>query len=324
MTLMKNCFFLLLFVSLPSLQAQNAAPEYSREDMEAIIADQEQRVQFLMREFMEIHGASEGLMQDVVDKVSQLEDGGDSKTRVVRLKKMMMEDLQTGIKALMNKRGQALQDMGMLPEDYQPGSSQQAEISLTQEMIATRMDAVMKLANSLHTNQDVEKYETTYRVTNDDIVRANKKVSDAYRQNRNQEQNATQAMKELQANLDRVKFNLTQQINFMKAEQRGNPIVARYEDEIARKEEMLALVNAYEAELGENSAPSQTSVGSLKEAMALENEVYSAVAALKQNNNLLRQKGMALKQQMDLLNAQKVTLARILAADRTAPEPVAE
>ena len=75
MTLMKNCFFLLLFVAQPRLQAQNAAPEYSREDMEAIIADQEQRVQILMREFMEIHGASEGLMQDVVDKVSQLEDG---------------------------------------------------------------------------------------------------------------------------------------------------------------------------------------------------------------------------------------------------------
>ncbi len=316
---MKN-FKTILFVgaamvSLQMLKAETEAPQYSREDMEAIIADQEQRVQGMQTEFLKLHETAEANMMKVVEYVSKLEDSGESKTRVARLKKMIMSDLQTSIKNLQNQRAAAMQDLARLPEDYKAGSSQQAQIDLTEEMMNERLTAIMTMADSMHQHQDVPKYENYVKSSYDDEIKVKRRVSEEYKRDNKQQQNAEQARKELFDNLDRVKFNINNQIGYMEAEQKraaGTELATQYEDEIAYKKEMLKLLDEHVMDLKTGKGTATESVGSLKDAMQLEQDVDAAINNYKQTMNKLRQQGMVLKQQIDLLNAQKVTLARTL------------
>ncbi|MDF3128837.1 hypothetical protein P0Y35_06490 [Kiritimatiellaeota bacterium B1221] len=316
---MKN-FKTLIFVgaamvSMQMVQAETEAPQYSREDMEAIIADQEQRVQSMQTAFLKAHEETEASMLKVVEYVSKLEDSSDSKTRVARLKKMIMSDLQTSIKNLQNQRRAAMQDLARLPEDYKEGSSQQAQIDLTEEMMNERVVAIMKMADSLHQHQSVPKYENYVKSSYNDEVKVKRRVSQEYKRDNKQQQNADQTRKELFENLDRVKFNLNNEIGYMEAEQKraaGTELATQYEDEIAYKKEMLSLLEEHIVDLKTGSGTPTESVGSLNDAMQLEKDVAEAINQYKMSTNKLRQQGMILKQQIDLLNAQKVTLERTL------------
>lgn len=299
------------------VQTQAQAPQYSIEDMEAMIAEQEIRVKTLADDFLELFQESETYLKNVVEYVSKLEDSQDSKTRVIRLKKMIMSDLQASIQDIANRRRQAMQELSQLPEDYKPGSSQEAVMKLTEEMINERVTAIMSVANSLHKHQDLDKYENYMKSSYDDQVKVKRRVSKDYKRDLKQEQNAEQARREFFENMDRVKFNVKNQIGFMEAEQAraaGTPLANQYEEEIARKKEMLKLLDEHLREVKENNQTYTESVGSLNDAIRLEKDVYEAIQNLKQANARLRVKGMALRQQIDLLNAQKVTLQRTLDA----------
>ncbi|WFB35698.1 hypothetical protein P3T73_16220 [Kiritimatiellota bacterium B12222] len=295
------------------VQAQNA-PERSIEDMEAIITDQQARVQTLTDQFMELNNQTEAKINDLIANLSKLKDSEDSKTRVIRLKKMIMDDLQTSMKDLQNKRAQAMQELKLMPEDYRAGSSQASTLALTDAMMKDRVNSLMTIANSLYEHKDVDKYESYFRSSYNDNVQIDTRVSTEYKRNQKQEQNAEQALKTVKDNLNRVKFNVQNQIGFMEAEQvrlAGTPLANQYTDEIARKKEMLSLIDERMAEVESTPSPDTQSVGSLKSAMTLEQNVYDSLKKLKEANAQLRQKGMVLKQQIDLLNAQEVTLERI-------------
>lgn len=294
--------------------ARGLKPPYWRGPVASLVADQEVRVDTFSKEFFDLNTQIESKIESVVKHVASFSDSKETKTRVTRLKKMVMEDLMTSMKAIQQVRSNNLQNLGRLPSYREEGAELRGDV--VDKKLKERMEMVMELSASLYEHQDVAKYETYVRGTDrDGDLKIDRKVSDEYTQNRKSASNSNQAKKEILKNMEDVKFKVTQQVNHMKAEQHramGTVLATQYEDEIARKSEMLTLIyeKIEEVKSSSGSGAETESIGTLSDAMQLEKDVQSAVEELRAANGALRQKGLELEQAMSLLNHQRDVLAK--------------
>lgn len=300
-----------VFLALTCLSL--TAQEYTREQMVDILEQQEKRVDVLTNEFFTLNEKIETQIQDVISTLASLEDSSETKTRVSNLKSKVLEDLQTSIRDLQQRRNANAAMLSRLPSHYAEGDGATRANQFLDEKIATRVDQVMEMANSLYQSKDVQKYDYVVRQRyNDDDLKIRKKKSDEWKEDRKQSINANQAREQLISKIEAAERRIEQEINHIKAEQQSTGGVALSEAkalELADKEDLLATLKEKKREVLEGKSVETEAVGTTKAAMELERQVSLALQDLRATNAELRQKGQELQQALLRLDGQQAKLA---------------
>lgn len=300
--------------SWSSIHAQTKM-EYTPEQMKAMVAKQEARVDTLSKQFFALNDQIEDQIKKVVTQVASYSDSVDSKTRVARLKQMLVNDLMTSMKSLQQIRSKNQQDLPNLPSYSQPGAELEGKV--LDAKLKERLDLIMDLSASLYQHKDVKRYNQQIRGDGNDVWVSNK-VNKEYDLNIKNTTNTKQTKDDILKQMNALKFRLTQKVGYMEAEDKraiGTPLATRYQDEIASKKKMIALLDEKMDEVKNGPEKPTESIGTLADAMQLENEVNTAMQKLRTENDELRQKGLELERAMSRLNDQREVLAKATASE---------
>ncbi|MGA0333703.1 MAG: hypothetical protein ACO3N7_00755 [Kiritimatiellia bacterium] len=301
--------------SVMGVYAQEAAPmeeqapaERSMEEMEQIMAQQEERVAALSEEFFELNGQIEGRIQSVIEALAAMEDSQETKTRISRMKGKVIDDLKQSIRVLQQQRAANSEMMMYMTAEQREGSVQGRANDFLGEKMQARINQVMTLAGSLHANQEVAKYEYYLKDSYDNNgVKVKKRVSDAYKSNQKQSTRANMTREELIKDIEAEEFRLTQRANFLKAEQArgGGALPPQQAEELEQLQAFQEILKEKKLEIFDGKTVATQPVGDTRHAMELERQLEKAVQELRMANNALRQKGIALRQEMERLRAQQ-------------------
>jgi hypothetical protein len=245
----------------------------------------------------------------VVQALAAMEDSPESKTRISRMKKEIIEDLKQSIQMLQRQRGADAAMLSQTPHAMQENASNAKAREILGEKVKARVDQIMVLAGSLHGNQDVQKYEYYLKEGyGSDDLKVKKRKSDEYKQNKKQNSRASMTREELIQDIEKEEFRLTQKVNHIKAENQragGGALPPQLAADLDQTLSFLEILKEKKQEILKGKNIETEPVGDAREAMMLEKQLQGAVSQLRTANNLLRQKGQVLRVEWDRLQAQK-------------------
>lgn len=200
------------------MAAENTAPapemdiEARKEsvvNLEAHIAQREQRLAEWARDIVELDARIEKHVEELVKLLAGVRDSEESRTKVSQLKKEAIEGLKRGIEIYSTKRKQ-------IREMVRTGDKEAlGDLGKFDQRIIKRVDQIAELTKSIPTHQDVEKYETTGGSYWNGYYEEDRRISDEWRQNRRdnnrsdqQRDDTTEALKSALDRLDQRRRSL--------------------------------------------------------------------------------------------------------------------
>jgi chromosome segregation ATPase len=152
---------LVAVIPLATLSAEETAPavidiearRQSVADLEAHIAQREQRLAEWGKDIVDLNARIEKRVDELVKLLAGLRDSQDSRRRVTQIKKEAIEGLQRGIDLYIAKRKE-VREMVRTGGDEALG-----DLSKIDQHIIKRVDQIAELTKSIPAHQDVEKYE---------------------------------------------------------------------------------------------------------------------------------------------------------------------
>jgi hypothetical protein len=139
-------------------------------NLEAHIAQREERLGDLSKDIITLDARIEKRVAELVKMLAELRDSKDSRSKVSQMKKDAIEGLQRGIEMREKVRTgdeTALGDLGKFDE-----------------RITTRVEQIVELTKSFPTHKDVEKYESDGSSYWNGYYYENTRISEDWRQNR--------------------------------------------------------------------------------------------------------------------------------------------
>jgi uncharacterized coiled-coil protein SlyX len=175
-----------LLLPLAGLHAEEAAPtpidnsarRQSVIDLEAHIAQREQRLAEWGQDVVDLSARIDKRVDGLVTLLTGLRDSQESKRNVTQIKKEAIEGLQRGITLYTQKRRE-IREMVRTGSDEALG-----DLSKIDAKIIKRIDQIAELTKSIPTHQDVEKYESDGGTYWNGYYSENNRISDEWRQNR--------------------------------------------------------------------------------------------------------------------------------------------
>lgn len=208
---------MMALISATGMNAQeNPAPAPDLEsrkesvaNLEAHIAQREQRLAEWGRDVVELDARIEKHVEELVKMLAGLRDSQDSRTKVTQLKKEAIEGLKRGIELYAKKRKE-------VRELVRTGNEEAlGDLGKLDQRIIKRVDQIAELTKSIPTYDDVEKYESEGGSYWNGYYYENSRVSDEWKQNRRdttqsnkQRQDTTKALQEGLERLDQRRRTL--------------------------------------------------------------------------------------------------------------------
>jgi len=308
--------YILPILCMASAAAWAQAPQQptrSREEMEAINAEQKARVEKLSAEFFELNDQIEERIESVISALAALEDSKESKTRISRMKGRVIEDLKTAIGQLRRQRSANAAMLSRVPAEQRDNMAQTKANEVIDAKLKTRVDQIMTLSSSLYESRDVQKYEYYVKDKYDgDGLELKRKRSKEYKQNKTQTSRASMQRGDLIKNIEEEQRRIDQKINHINAEVKRAglaeppPEQAEHLKQLQSFKEILA-EKKQEILMGGKTVHTSP-VGDTRQAMELERQLELAVQQLRVANNELRQKGQQLQQEFQRMKSQDAIL----------------
>jgi hypothetical protein len=197
----KPCIAVLAFAfSLPAL-AQNAtepAPVIDMEarkasvvNMEAHIAQREERLAELGKDIVTLDARIEKRVAELVKMLADMRDSQDSKTKISNIKQDAIDGLRRGIELYSAKRRE-------MAERIRTGDqTAMGDLDKFDERIVKRVDQIVELGKSFPAHKDVDKYESDGGTYWNGYYHENSRVSDDWKQNRRDNMKTSQTRDEV-------------------------------------------------------------------------------------------------------------------------------
>ncbi len=178
-------------------------------NLEAHIAQREQRLADWRKDVAELDTRVEKQVEELVKMLTGLRDSQNSRTKITQLKKSAIEGLKYGIDRYARKRKE-------IREIVRTGGDEALEdLGKLDQRILKRVDQIAELTKSIPTHDDVDKYESDGGSYWDGYYSENSRVSDEYKQNRRdtvqsnkQREDTTKTLKEALERLDQRRRTL--------------------------------------------------------------------------------------------------------------------
>ncbi len=170
----------------PAPEIDIEARKESVVNLEAHIAQREQRLAEWARDIVELDARIEKHVEELVKLLAGLRDSQESRNQVNELKKEAIEGLKRGIEIYTNKRKQ-------IRELVRTGGDEAlADLGKFDQRIIKRVDQIAELTKSIPAHQDVEKYEAGGGSYWNGYYEEDRRISDEWRQNRRDNNRADQ------------------------------------------------------------------------------------------------------------------------------------
>ena len=304
-----------------NLHAQNSGPvaaQPSREEVESYvkemtryISSREERATKIVNQIVELDDSLKTAVSGVLTKLKSITDSQDSKTKVTRIKRDVIERIGKAAEYYAAERAKLEEALRVTRNDYKREDLFK-ERKQFDEKIDNMVNAVVDLALSMDTHKDYEKYiyENGSSFSGfDTIIRKNPD----YEQNRRSTTQADAARKDvtqsIQQSLDRLKTrqrDLEQQIASPKLDEKQTKNLEAELDWIRtirneRLEQLYALTS------GEHKF---TTPVSQRDAMQLEDVIELVAADARRDMSNLFARYRELRAERDAIADQKARLAR--------------
>lgn len=171
-------------------------------NLEAHIAQREERLAEWGRDIVELDARIEKRVAEMVKLLASLRDSQDSRTKVSQVKKEAIESLKAGIDRYTQKRRE-------VAELIRKGDSAAlGDLDKFDERIIRRVDQIAELNKSIPTHEDVDKYESAGGSYWNGYYYENSRISDDWKQNRRDSTQSDKVRREvetaLRESLDRL------------------------------------------------------------------------------------------------------------------------
>ena len=295
--LVRSCSLVaLLACSCMAAAAQTAAKPPSQAQWEAALRAREMRAAKLRDEVNAVDARIEGRIDALLEALRAISDSKDSRTKVARMKRDTIDQLQKTIDYYQRKRAAMLEELRR-PTWNLSEEQKRAVIARFDERIEKRVAQIIAVQKSLPTEQDYDRYEVTsvgwYGTTYE--------VSEDYRQNQRLTAHTNAQRDKVVAGLRASIARIEQQNRTLKAQ--NAPV-----EEIAKND---ALIAERRRQLATALAPVETptrAIGS-KEAADLDKALKTEIADLNRDMTTLFARYQALIQEVSSVNAARAGLA---------------
>lgn len=306
-------------LSLGSLCAQTSedAPQPSRTEVEAYvkemrtyIAGREERAARIVSQIVELDRSLQTAVGGVLRQLKAVTDSQESRTKVARIKRDVMERIERAAQYYANERAKLNEALRVTTDSFRREDlfKERAEFDAR---IDRMVDAVVELALSMDTHQDFEKY--LYESGGDWFDDASIRKNPLYEQNRRTTSQSDAARKNvsrtIQQSLDRLKAQqvaLERQLEDAKLDEARKK---RVQEELER---VTAIRNERIEQLYALSAPKPppTVAMGLHDALAIEDLIEAVAADARRDMNSIFARYRELRNERDAIAAQKARLAR--------------
>ena len=295
--LVRSCSLIaLLACSSMAAAAQTAAKPPSQAQWEAAFRARELRAAKLRDEVNAVDARIEGRIDALLEALRAISDSKDSRTKVARMKRDTIDQLQKTIEYYQRKRAAMLEELRR-PTWNLSEEQKRAVIARFDERIEKRVAQIIAVQKSLPTEQDYDRYEVTsvgwYGTTYE--------VSEDYRQNQRLTAHTNAQRDKVVAGLRASIARIEQQNRTLKAQNAPAEEIAKNDALIAERRRQLAT----------SLAPVETptrAIGS-KEAADLDKALKTEIADLNRDLTTLFARYQALIQEVSAVNAARAGLA---------------
>ena len=263
-------------LTLSHAVAQEIDMEARRESVKTLKANigmREERFEEVMAELMERAEKTDKKVGKIVEVLSGLKDSNDSKRMISQLKAKATAGLKGMIAAYDRERRDVLEQ---LRKDAGPAAEGlKSDLQKLDALISKRADDMVKLAKSIPTDHDVEKYESDGGTYFYGYHHDHTRISDEWRQNRRDKVQSSTARRELQEALKDAIEDLEQRRAAVEAalkEKKFTPAQKELrEQELERTELLLETRNAQLADVAASGYESAGQPAGESQAMDLKN-----------------------------------------------------
>lgn len=295
--LVRSCSLIaLLACSCMAAAAQTAAKPPSQAQWEAALRAREMRAAKLRDEVNAVDARIEGRIDALLEALRAISDSKDSRTKVARMKRDTIDQLQKTIEYYQRKRAAMLAELRR-PTWNLSEEQKRAVIARFDERIEKRVAQIIAVQKSLPTEQDYDRYE----VTSDGWYGTTYEVSEDYRQNQRLTAHTNAQRDEVVAGLRASIARIEQQNRTLKAQNASAEEIAKNDALIAERRRQLATA------LAPVETPTRA-IGS-KEAADLDKALKTEIADLNRDMTTLFARYQALIQEVSAVNAARAGLA---------------